>query len=88
MANSKPDALKAGQHVRIYTKLRTRINDMMQFIRRVARAHTKGWTVEHKEEARIEFIGLTDLLWATLIDLHRDDCRCDDCLLERVSEDR
>lgn len=84
----KEAELKTGQNVRVYTKLRMRINDVMQFIRRTARAHTKGWTVKQKEEARVEFIGLSDLLWKVLIDLHRDTCQCDDCLLERVSEDR
>ena len=84
---SKPD-LQPGQNVRIYTKLRMRINDLMMFIRGMARKHSQGWTVEQKEAARVEFIGLTDLLWDVLIDLHRDDCKCEDCLLERVTEDR
>lgn len=88
MAQDTKPELKEGQNVRIYTRLRMRINDLMKFVRRVARAHTQGWTDEQKELARIEFIGLTDFLWEILSDLHRDDCQCDDCLLERVSEDR
>ena len=85
--NTKPE-LKAGQNVRIYTKLRIRVNDLMQFIRSISRKHSQGMTEEEKMEARIEFCGLTDLLWNVLIDLHRDDCQCDDCLLERIAEDR
>lgn len=88
MAQDTKPELKAGQNVRIYTRLRIRINDLMKLIRVMARGHTRGMTTEEKELARVEFIGLTDLLWETLIDLHRDDCQCDDCLLERVSEDR
>lgn len=72
---------------RVYTSLRKQINGLMGFVKRVARL-TRDMSDEKRQETEVEFRTLCNEIWAVLRNLHRDDCKCDDCLLERVFEDR